>query len=185
MNLNSTNFVGRLVADPLFTAKKGEAAARLMFRLAVNRIKSEKADIINCVAWGPVAEAGAEHLYKGKEVGVTGELRTNSTQKEDGSWDNFWNISCQTVHYGQDTFKKQQERNEGDAGDADLDAIANKLLLASNKPELTLGTLMDKLVSKGMSQDDALTTAKKYLDKSDVQKDAPKEKEQMEEDAPF
>ena len=81
--MNSVNLVGRLTKDPdLRYTNDGKAVAK--FTLAIDRYKSE-ADFIRCVAFGARAEALANYMSKGKQLGVTGSIKTGSyDDKESG-----------------------------------------------------------------------------------------------------
>ncbi|AGI10608.1 single-strand binding protein [Bacillus phage MG-B1] len=87
--MNNVNLIGRTTkeSDLRFTPE-GKAVATVT--LAVNRnfenAKGEReADFIQVVIWGKRAEAFANHVKKGHQVGVTGELRTrNYDEMKDG-----------------------------------------------------------------------------------------------------
>lgn len=167
MDINSCTFVGRVSDDPKYTAgiktSKG-TTSRLAFTLAVNRMRKENgADFIRCVSWGKRAEADRKVLYKGKEVGIAGRLSINNTQNEDGSWNNYTNVIVERAHYGVDSKKHVEEHGMGTAGQDDLDAIADRLATEAKKPAVTKLSLADRLMKKGMSEEDALKAAEKYL----------------------
>jgi len=107
MRLNHVSLCGRLADDPKYTPAEGDKSARCSFRIGVNRIKSKSADWVPCVVFGPYADVCAQHLKKGKEVIVEGELRTNSEKNEDGTFNNYWNILCSSVQFGRDSQKNQ------------------------------------------------------------------------------
>ncbi|MBW3643854.1 MAG: single-stranded DNA-binding protein [Actinobacteria bacterium] len=67
--------VGRLTKDPeLRFTSSGKAVAPM--RVAVPRpADGDEADFFDVVAFGPLAEACAEHLTKGREILVEGALR--------------------------------------------------------------------------------------------------------------
>lgn len=87
--MNNVSLIGRLTRDiELKYTQGGTAMAR--FTLAVDRQFKNKetgereVDFINCQAWGKTAEIMSNHLGKGRQVGVTGEIRTGSYEKSDG-----------------------------------------------------------------------------------------------------
>lgn len=81
--MNTVNLVGRLTSDPeLKYTQNGKAVAK--FTLAVDRHKSE-ADFIRVVAWEKQAEAVANYIRKGQQIGVTGNIKTGKYQKDDGT----------------------------------------------------------------------------------------------------
>ena len=75
--MNTITLIGRLTRDPeLEQTPAGTAVCRM--RLAVPRRPKEGKDqgavFVNVVAYGGQASASAEHLTKGRQVGVTGRL---------------------------------------------------------------------------------------------------------------
>jgi single-strand DNA-binding protein len=86
--VNSIVLVGRLTRDPeLRYTPNGKAVAG--FTLAVNRRFSNQqgereADFIDIVVWGKTAETCANHLQKGRLVGVEGRLQIRSYETQDG-----------------------------------------------------------------------------------------------------
>jgi single-strand DNA-binding protein len=169
MNMNHVSVVGRVAGDPKFTPasgdpKNGGTQARFFCRLAVNRIKSDKCDFLNVTIWGKQAEAAAQYVTKGKELGVTGSLSTNSVQREGGAYDNYWTITAHMVSYGHDSLKKQQADKAAAAAEpatpsSTVDALAAKLLAklaAKSAPKLTPEQeLLAKLVKAGMTKEQA------------------------------
>lgn len=83
--MNRVLLSGRLVADPeLRYTPSGKAVAS--YRLAVDRpFKSDgeqKADFLNCVAWGKTGEFAGNHLHKGMKIIVEGRIQTGSYEKD-------------------------------------------------------------------------------------------------------
>ena len=84
--LNHICLVGRLAADPQYTATSdGKSVAR--FTLAVQRDFPDKngnkpADFIPCVAWKQTAEFITRHFTKGGMMCVSGRLQINTWEKE-------------------------------------------------------------------------------------------------------
>jgi len=85
--MNTVNLVGRLTRDiELKYTQSGTAVGR--FTLAVDRQFKNKqtgekeTDFINCQAWGKTAEIMANYIKKGNQVGVVGEIRTGSYEKD-------------------------------------------------------------------------------------------------------
>lgn len=105
MYQNTISVIGRLVADVQF--KKGDredgSNDRSWARLAVNPPgKDRDAYFMPFVCWGATARAVNDHTQKGKELALSGELRTRTTQREDGSYDNYFEINCHSVSFGAD-----------------------------------------------------------------------------------
>lgn len=84
--MNKVVLVGRLTKDPelRFTAGSGNSVSR--FTIAVNRqFKKDETDFISCVAFGKTAEIIAQHFIKGKQIAVSGSIRTGSYDAQDGT----------------------------------------------------------------------------------------------------
>lgn len=81
--MNAVSLVGRLTREPdlRFAPTTGKAIAR--FSLAVNRPGKDKGtDFINCVAFGKSAETIATYIQKGRQVAISGTIRTGSYEKD-------------------------------------------------------------------------------------------------------
>lgn len=84
--MNKVVLIGRLTKDPElnFTAGTGTAVCR--FTLAVTRpFKKDETDFINCIAFGKTGETIAQYLTKGRQVALTGSIRTGSYDAKDGT----------------------------------------------------------------------------------------------------
>ena len=84
--MNKVILLGRLTRDPelRFAAGTGNAVSR--FSIAVNRpFKKDEADFINCVAFGKTAETISQYLTKGRQIAITGSIRTGSYDAQDGT----------------------------------------------------------------------------------------------------
>lgn len=84
--MNKVVLVGRLVRDPelRFAAGSGNAVSR--FTVAVNRqFKKDETDFIGCVAFGKTAEIISQYFTKGKQIAVSGSIRTGSYDAQDGT----------------------------------------------------------------------------------------------------
>ena len=87
--INQIILVGRLARDPEMRTT-GEGVPRTWFVLAVPRGSAgadgdREADFISVVAWRQLASTVAEHLTKGRLVGVTGRLRISNFEGQDGA----------------------------------------------------------------------------------------------------
>lgn len=82
--MNNVTLMGRLTRDPeLKYSQSGKAFCR--FSLAVQReFNREKADFINCLAFGKTAETIAEYLKKGRRMAIVGRIQTGSYQNSNG-----------------------------------------------------------------------------------------------------
>ena len=84
--MNSVVLVGRLTKDPELRYSTGNGIATSRFTVAVNRQgKKDEADFINCVAFNKPAELIAQYLGKGKQIAISGSIRTGSYLKDDGA----------------------------------------------------------------------------------------------------
>jgi single-strand DNA-binding protein len=87
--LNQITLVGRMARDPDLRVT-GEGVPRAWFVVAVPRPFASKdgdreADFIPVVAWRQLASAIAEHLTKGRLVGIAGRLQVTNLKSPDGS----------------------------------------------------------------------------------------------------
>lgn len=86
--VNRVILIGRLVRDPeVRTVASGHAMAR--FALAVERgvanVQGDReVDFIDIVTWRTLAEQVAEHLRRGRLVGVEGRLQTRRYETAQG-----------------------------------------------------------------------------------------------------
>lgn len=84
--MNKVILIGRLTKDPELNFAAGSGTAVTRFSLAVTRpFKKDETDFINCVAFGKTAETIAQYITKGRQLAVTGSIRTGSYNAKDGS----------------------------------------------------------------------------------------------------
>ncbi|MFQ9672104.1 MAG: single-stranded DNA-binding protein [Clostridium paraputrificum] len=84
--MNKVVLIGRLTKDPELRYAAGSGTAVTRFTIAVNRqFKKDEADFINCVAFGKTAETISQYLTKGRQIAVTGSIRTGSYDAQDGT----------------------------------------------------------------------------------------------------
>lgn len=81
MDMNVVVLIGRLVRDPE-VRYTGDNKAIAKFSLAVNRMKKDEADFINCVAFGKTAEVVEKYVKKGSRISVRGKIQTGSYEKD-------------------------------------------------------------------------------------------------------
>lgn len=110
MDLNQVTLVGRLANNVTYTEGVGDKAARAVGKLIVNRPPSagstEKAyDTIQIVSWGKNADNMAAYTSGGKELGITGSIRTNSVAPTttNGEWKNYFEIMVRSISFGNDS----------------------------------------------------------------------------------
>jgi single-strand DNA-binding protein len=76
--VNSVNLIGNLATD-VELREFGDEKRRATFRIAVNRpSKDDAADFFRVTTWDRQAELCAEHLAKGRQVGIEGWLRQHT-----------------------------------------------------------------------------------------------------------
>lgn len=82
--MNSIQLIGRLTADPEeFTSGKGKGV--VTFTLAVNRYGvNQTTDFIKCVCFGDLKDIVLNYCKKGSQIGVIGNLKTDSYKNKDG-----------------------------------------------------------------------------------------------------
>ena len=84
--MNKVILIGRLTKDPELNFAAGSGTAVTRFSLAVTRpFKKDETDFINCVAFGKTGETIAQYLTKGRQLAVTGSIRTGSYDAKDGT----------------------------------------------------------------------------------------------------
>lgn len=83
--MNKAILIGRLTKDPELRYAAGSGTAVCRFTLAVSRqFKKDETDFINCIAFNKPGEAIAQHLIKGRQLAVVGNIRTGSYDGQDG-----------------------------------------------------------------------------------------------------
>lgn len=84
--MNKVILIGRMTKDPELNFAAGTGTAVARFTLAVTRpFKKDETDFINCIAFNKRAEAIAQYLTKGRQLAVTGSIRTGSYDAKDGT----------------------------------------------------------------------------------------------------
>ena len=83
--MNKVILIGRLTKDPELRYVAGSGTAVCRFTLAVSRpFKKDETDFINCIAFNKQGEAIAQYVTKGRQLAVTGSIRTGSYDGQDG-----------------------------------------------------------------------------------------------------
>lgn len=84
--MNKVVIIGRLTKDPELRYAQGNGMAVCKFTLAVSRpFKKDETDFINCVSFGKAAETINQYMAKGRQLAVTGSIRTGSYDAQDGT----------------------------------------------------------------------------------------------------
>jgi len=84
--MNKVILIGRLTKDPELNFAAGSGTAVTRFTLAITRaFKKEETDFVNCIAFGKTGETIAQYLTKGRQLAITGNIRTGSYDAKDGT----------------------------------------------------------------------------------------------------
>lgn len=120
MDMNNVTLVGRLVGDPEAGTIEsgGNTFSKSNFKMAVKRIGTDKTDFIQIEVMGQAADNCNKYLVKGQMVGVEGQLRIDSWQK-DGAWNSKTYIRASRVQFG----PKPNADNAENSGNREPDPI--------------------------------------------------------------
>ena len=84
--MNKVILIGRTTKSPELRYAPGTGTAVCRFTLAVPRaFKKDEADFINCVAFGKIGETIAQYVLKGRQVAISGSIRTGSYDNNAGN----------------------------------------------------------------------------------------------------
>ena len=76
-DINNVTLTGRITKDlELQQSQAGKSYCK--FSIAVNGMKKDETDILNCIAWEKTAEILCQYSAKGSQIGVTGRIKTGS-----------------------------------------------------------------------------------------------------------
>ncbi len=121
--MNKVVLIGRLTKDPELRYAQGNGTAVCKFTLAVTRaFKKDETDFINCVSFGKAAETINQYMAKGRQLAVTGSIRTGSYDAQDGTKRYTTDIAVDGFEFvgsGQGNSNNQQENvsnNNNDFG---------------------------------------------------------------------
>lgn len=113
-DMNSVNLVGRLTRDPELRHTAGGTPICNMRIASSTRGKddegnwTDKPNYFDVTVWGGQGEAAAQHLSKGRRIGISGELRWREWTAKDGSNRQTVEINCDNLYY-------LDSREDGDA----------------------------------------------------------------------
>jgi len=85
MNINNITIAGRLVDAPAMTTIGEKETVKAAFKVAVNRVGTDKTDFIPVVVLGKIAENCGKYLVKGQMVAVTGSFQIDNWKDNDGN----------------------------------------------------------------------------------------------------
>ena len=119
--MNKVILVGRLTKDPELRFAAGSGTGICRFTVAVNRpVKKDspkESDFIGCVAFGKTAEIIAQYLTKGREIAISGSIRTGSYEAKDGTKRYTTEVAVETFDFigsgsGKNTQPQQNNQNQ-------------------------------------------------------------------------
>ena len=110
--INKVVLLGRLTKDPELRYAAGSGTAVCRFTVAINRqLKKDETDFINCVAFGKTGETIAQYITKGRQIAITGSIRTGSYDAQDGTKRYTTDVIVETFEFVE---SKKKETNEFD-----------------------------------------------------------------------
>ena len=110
--MNKVILIGRLTKDPELRYAAGSGTAVCRFTVAINRqFKKDETDFINCVAFGKTGETIAQYITKGRQIAITGSIRTDSYDAKDGTKRYTTDVIVETFEFVE---SKKKETNEFD-----------------------------------------------------------------------
>lgn len=121
--INNVTLVGRLTRDPEVRYTTSNLPYS-KFTIAVNRMVRQgskpESDFINCVAWRGTAENLAKYMSKGKLIGLTGRIETNSYENNQGQKVNTVEVVVDNIQFlergnTQENNQSQYQQQQGQA----------------------------------------------------------------------
>jgi single-strand DNA-binding protein len=79
--MNKAFLKGRLTKDPEVRYTQNNTLVAT-FTIAVNRREKDKADFINCIAWGKTGEFVSKYFKKGQEILAVGRIQVRDYDKD-------------------------------------------------------------------------------------------------------
>ena len=117
--MNNINLIGRSTTDiEIRYSKKGTAFCNFSLAVAHN---AEETDFINCTAFNSIAENISKYINKGQLLGVSGELR-QGTYEKDGKKVSYHYVLCSKI-----TFVEKKQNNENSKSKKGNDDISDSL----------------------------------------------------------
>ena len=126
--MNKVILIGRLTKDPELRYAAGSGTAVCRFTVAINRqFKKDETDFINCVAFGKTGETITQYLTKGRQIAVTGSIRTGSYDAQDGTKRYTTDVAVESFEFigsGNGTRDNADSFNNGGYGNSNSDYSA-------------------------------------------------------------
>jgi len=118
--MNNVNLIGRIATEiELRYLKDGTAVAN--FNLAVDGYKQDETYFFEIVTWGNTAENTAEYMEKGREVGISGELRQDKWENDQGQKRSKVKVNARNVKFLSGNQGGQQQDNHQEQDDEDVE----------------------------------------------------------------
>ena len=115
--MNKVVIIGRLTKNPELRFAPGSGTAVSRFTVAVTRqFKKNETDFINCVSFGKTAETIAQYLTKGKQIAVSGSIRTGSYEAKDGTKRYTTDIAVESFEFLGNKDEEQAPNNIDNTG---------------------------------------------------------------------
>ena len=97
--MNTIVIKGRLTADPEMR-KTTNGVPVVNFTVAVDRtFNRDETDFFRCSAWRAMAEFVNQYFKKGQEILLTGEMRCDVWEDEDGEKHSAWTVQAALVEF--------------------------------------------------------------------------------------
>lgn len=112
--MNKVILTGRFTRDPeVRYTNDGTSIAR--FSIAVNRRfakegSDQKADFLNCIAFGKSAEFIEKYFFKGMKVDLSGRIQTGSYTNRDGQKVYTTDIVVEEIEFGESKGSNQSQQ---------------------------------------------------------------------------
>lgn len=99
--MNNIQLIGRITKD--LELKQGSNTSMCSFTIAVNRKFAkegqQKADFINVICFGKVAENLVKYQGKGSQIGVVGSLNIDQYQDQEGNNKTFTKVVANEIEF--------------------------------------------------------------------------------------
>ena len=115
--MNKVFLIGRTTKD-IELRYTSSNKALTYFTLAVNRLKSDGADFIRCIAWEKTAELLEKYVKKGNRISVIGHIQT-STFEKDGEKKYNTDVVVETIEFLESKPKEETANTSGDWQEVD------------------------------------------------------------------
>lgn len=125
--MNKVILAGRFTRDPeIRCTNDGSSIAR--FSIAVNRrfVKEgsdQKADFLNCIAFGKTAEFVEKYFFKGMKADLSGRIQTGSYTNKDGMKVYTTDIVVEEIEFGESKNASQNNNRSSEPAAAPDDFI--------------------------------------------------------------